>query len=418
MVERVHLTVDIVKALMPPVEGEKWIPDDVVCGFGIRLWSAKRGGHGAYAIRVRDQSGNIRRETFDFDKSLDVRSKRLAGEVEINFADCLDEAREWARERIKEIKGIPTRQDLEKRRHLAREARMLSMTFGEFVAVRIEKMRHRRRSQAYTDRIDKLFNKIIPVELQNTLMSSLTSHPIIDAIISSSDKPGTVRVFRSFMSGVLDDAASCSFALRSVYNEYREGFWGKWEERVSLHVTELDSYAERKYHDLFDRLMGEKRLWQQALCIRLYFELSVPLSRLMSASWRQVYEGDFYPYFPGENRNWYWCRVRIHPDSSIIIDEIRRRARDEFPDSPYLFPTRFGRRFQHIRTVDGMWRNALFDLGIGYYSLKKFAESYRGATARYGDPLNLSRGRDLRRSTREWFISAVANWGESTHEKT
>lgn len=418
MVERVHLTEDVVKVLTPPIEGEKWVADSVVRGFGIRLWSTKRGGHGAYAIRVRDQSGHMHRETFDFEKSLDIRSKRLAGEIEIGLADCLNEAREWAGERIKEVKGIPTKRDIQRRRRLAREVRVLFMTFGEFVALKIEKMRRRKKSQAYTDRLDKLFDRIIPVELRDTEMANLAARPIIEAIISSGDKPGTVSVFRSFMSGVLEEAASCSFALRDVCNEYKEGFWREWEEHASFRVPDLDGCPENKYQDLFDRLMSEKRFWQQALCIRLYFEMSVPLSRLMNASWGQIYEGDFYPYLPRENRYWYWRRIRISPESSIIIDEIRRRVCDEFPEALYLFPTRFGRKYQHIRTVDGMWRNALFDLGIGFYSLKRFAESYRGATARHEDPLKLSQGRDLRPSTKDWFMPTVLNWRGDTHKQT
>jgi hypothetical protein len=107
-----------VNALEPPAEGEQWVGDADLPGFGVRLWAGKKGGGACYAVRVRDHRGRIVRESFSIwsDWHARYRIRRLLeqDEIDLPLGSFLDDAREWARDRIRILKGGKSRSE---RRH-------------------------------------------------------------------------------------------------------------------------------------------------------------------------------------------------------------------------------------------------------------------------------------------------------------
>lgn len=109
MVERMWLTPDVVDALPLPGQGERWIADTQVRGFGLRLWPTGR----AYAIRVSDQAGRAIRRSFAPDWGADWRdwdmdrafSRSPDDEYAPRLGRFLDAARDWARVEIARAKG-------------------------------------------------------------------------------------------------------------------------------------------------------------------------------------------------------------------------------------------------------------------------------------------------------------------------
>ena len=77
LVERVHLTPELVDAALPPERGERWIGDTDIQGFGLRLWTTTSGEGKAFAIRTSGSNGITVRRTFDPKDSSEYRCALL-----------------------------------------------------------------------------------------------------------------------------------------------------------------------------------------------------------------------------------------------------------------------------------------------------------------------------------------------------
>jgi hypothetical protein len=124
-------------------------------------------------------------------------------------------------------------------------------------------------------------------------------------------------------------------------------------------------------------LESETEYWQQALAIRLYFEFRVPLARILSAEWNQLWDSHWYPYAPTEKELWFECRESLTESAQRILERVRERGAAEFNSSTYWFPTRARRGRGHIRSIDHVWRLALRKSALRHYPLREFSRSYR-----------------------------------------
>lgn len=377
MVERRVLTPAFVSRAVPPTKGERWVSDIKLKGFGLRLWTMGSKAGAAFAIRVTSKDGRCIRKTFRFQESQTYRSHLGQGAGSIALGHFLDEAREWARDEIDQIKGRPTLDEEKQVRWRKAQARIQRLTFGRAAESLIVGMRGRGLSQAYVDRIDKLFATHIPAPLQKALLREVSAKDIAEAIVNTSIRPGNIRTLRSFIGQIFKRGSEFYGPLGRFSEDLSDHFWKRWDAEYKIDIPELAALKDTDYQRIFKKLEAQESRWQQALCIRLFFKFGAPLSRLMSARWAQVLEKSWYPYWPDERVYWFESQERIDDIAAAILDRVAFLARKDFGASELWFPSHFGRSAQHIRTVDPVWRDTLDAVGSRYYPLREFALSYR-----------------------------------------
>jgi hypothetical protein len=374
--QRVGFTRKFLRSLAPPEKGELWIADAVVPGFGIRLWATKSGGQAAFAIRSRDLSGVVRRKTFEprstFTYALADKAQNL------QLSDFLDDAREWARSEIAQLRGRLTPAERRMLRWSRARDRVRSLTLGQAAQDLLDDMKSRYLTQSYTDRQDQLFNGIIPKELRDTNVALVEPTAVAAALVRQDIPPGNIRILRSFIGQIYQRLAQTDGTMRRFSAALSEAFWKRWETHYDVAFPELRDLKPEDYRRVFELLENDEN-WQQALCIRLFFEFGAPLTRLMAAKWSQILGDHWYPYWPDERILWFEARERIEGDTPALLERVKFLVRRDFPTSEYWFPSHFARSSKHIRTIDPTWRHTLYRAGSPPYRLREFALSYRDA---------------------------------------
>jgi hypothetical protein len=369
--QTVRFTRAFLRSVTPPEKGELWVADAKVRGFGLRLWWTKSGGQRAFAIRVRDSSGVVRRKTFDPRSTSTYRLAVLDRTDDPEVADLLDNAREWAHDEIAKLKGRLTqaeRQMLRWRRELDRAS---SLTLGQAAQQLLDDMMSRGLTKSYIDQQNKLFHQIIPKVLQETNVTLVEPAVIAASLVRRDIKPGNIRVLRSFIGQIQHIGAIGGFR-----EALAKEFWRRWEAEMDVRFPELRDLHAGDYHRLFDLLEHDER-WQPALCIRLFFEFAAPLSRLMAAQWSQILDEFWYPYWPDERILWFEGRQQIKDDTRAILERVKHRIQRDFKASEYWFPSPSVHSSSHIKAVDATWQRTLHCLGSPPYPLRDFALSYR-----------------------------------------
>lgn len=382
MVERRLLTPQFVFAAKPPDKGERWISDTKIRGFGLRLWATKSGGAKAFAIRVSDPHGRHVRRTYDAKKNWRLRFAITYSGFEnaLGLGDSLESAREWARNEIDGIKGRATLSQEEHVRWRKVGAAVRKLPLGRAALSLLEGMRVRGLSEAYIDRLDKLFATNVPDRLKRSPLGSIKPKAVANALVNKSVPPANIRVLRSFIGQIFERGASFNGPLGRFRDELSIEFWKTWEKRLDVRFPELRNLNKDDYKVIFAEFQTEDARWQQAYCIRLFFEFGASLTRLMSARWAQILDEFWYPYDPEEKVLWFESRERITPVAQSVLDDARERALHTFPNTIYWFPSAFGRNVKHIRSVEAFWRTTLEKCGSRYYPLREFALSYRRAS--------------------------------------
>jgi hypothetical protein len=95
-VERVHLTPEFVDTALLPEQGERWIGDTEIQGFGLRLWRTRAGEGKAFAIRTPSVDGINVRRTFDPRGSWEYQYELLLDRRPGKLGSYLASARRWA----------------------------------------------------------------------------------------------------------------------------------------------------------------------------------------------------------------------------------------------------------------------------------------------------------------------------------
>ena len=316
MVQRRFLTPNFVNSVQPPAKGEVWIADTKIKGFGLRLFASSRTGK-SLSIRLSDERGRIVRRSFDTYRSRTYRSAFADGRFDLQLGDFLDDARSWAQTEIYKLKNLhlteeEDRRDREEVGRLVRE-----MTFKRAAESLINGLSVMGRSQVYTTSLFSIL-KYVPDQLMQKTLADITPKEMAEAIVNNGIEPGNVRKLRSLVVQVYKRAS-----------DFRSGLW-KVEDELSKHFqqrleTQYDPYPglrELKLHDcerVLEYLENEDARWQQAMCVRLYFEVGAPLNRLMQAEWRTIYGEYWYPYLPSDKKHWFEDREHFKREITVVI---------------------------------------------------------------------------------------------------
>lgn len=379
MVRRANLTPRLVFETECPEAGELWIADTRIKGFGIRLWATASGGQKAFAVRASSARGKIVRKTFDINQAWNTRFDFAYTDRENRYGlgEYLEEARDWARDELDRIKSRPTakEQALAEHRHIAKLVR--SLPLGKAVQSLLRGLRGSGVSERYLDRLDKLFANNIPQKLKITPLGKLKPEAVAKILIKANLTPGNARTLRAFISQVLERGASFDGPLGRFQEQFASTFSSEWERVRKVRYPELNKLPEKKYQQLFYVLESEREYWQQALAIRLYFEFRVPLIRVLSAEWNQIFDSYWYPYAPTEKEFWFECRENLTEEVNRILQLVRQHGEGDFSSRSYWFPTKREQHGTHIRSVEHIWRLALNKCALHYYPLREFSRSYR-----------------------------------------
>jgi hypothetical protein len=379
LIERVRLTPEFVDASRPPERGERWIADKEVEGFGLRLWATRSGEGKAFAVRASTVGGKIVRRTFNHKESSPYRYALLFGDTPGGIGSYLTYARQWASGEIARLKGrISWAQELENIRTRRAEQSLLRPV-RKVAEDLLHDMRKRGLSEPYVYRLDKLFSVHLPGAIQDAALADVTSRQIAEALSAKNVSPTALRLVRAFVGRIFETAAAANPSLI--------GFADQIEEHIHLlqgdpHETglgEFNKFTEDDYNILFRRLETELKYWQQAMCIRLSFEFWAPLYRLMGARWDGIVGQIWYPYPLSERRRNFIYGKRIDDRVNNLLGRVRQLGMESFGPNPYWFPSKSGRKFKHIRTVDTVWRNILYDMRAPYVPLRRVALAYRGS---------------------------------------
>lgn len=367
MVERRLLTPEFVQSVMPPHQGERWIADSKLRGFGLRLWATPNGIGKAFGLRITDKNGKKVRKTFSL-RYFDSGSDR-----ELNTR--LQEARRWAKDQIDASKGRTTlKQDQEERRQRIAD-RISKMTLLRAARLTLDGMRIQGMSAAYVDRLDKLFSAHIPKPLWSMRLNEVSPKAMACALARMAPSGGNLRILKSFIGQIFNRTTELGGSTTAFMSEFPDQFWRKWRSANKQPFPELLNLTRHDYSLIFARLEAEEERWQQALCIRLFFMLGAPLSRLMDAQWWQIIGDRWYPYLPEEKFYWFESSEYLRPDTIVVLERARILCKER-SEKRYLFPspTLPGKP---ITTTLGLWRDALEEVGSRYYPLAEFARHFR-----------------------------------------
>jgi hypothetical protein len=377
LIERLHLTSEFINAAIPPERGERWIGDAEISGFGLRLWATRSGEGKAFAIRTAALDGKSVRRTFDPRDSFEYRYAPLLGCEPGELGSYLASARRWAGYEITRLKGRVSR--LEKRENIrigTAEQTLLS-TVQEAAENLFDGMRRRNLSEPYIDRLDKLFSVHLPDTIRSALLAKVTASDIAIALSAADLSPTALRLVRVFIGRIFEEAAPAQPSLLHFTRELGDRLHQLRGERYDLRFPELKDLTEEDYEKIFQRLEAEHIYWQQAMCVRLFFEFWTPFYRLMGARWDGIIDRRWYPYPLSERRLNLRYGGRADGQVAALLDRAHRLGTEKFGPNPYWFPSKFGRKFDHIRTVDTIWRNTLHDIRLRYFPLREVALNYR-----------------------------------------
>jgi hypothetical protein len=388
--KRMLLTSQTVREIVPPAKGEIWVSDTVIKGFGLRLWknpSGKVGG--AYSIRIKDEDGNSRRQTFelwrDYLFPLDYFERREAIEKYHDAAlhELADIARLWAKDAVERILRKLPSYEAEKAEQLrAINSMARSATLEQVAVSTLKNMRAGGVSQAYFDRLYKLFFANFPSAIRSKPVDDLKGENVWQRFNSNSILPGNARVLRPFVRRVFSNYHELAGGQNKLERAYEPGSLGANEEQCEL--PEISNWGKDEFIAKLDLLLDDDDHWQQGYCLRLFLSIShAPLSRFMAAKWEDIgiVSGTSYYsrqkkeiYVWPRNKNFRWVSFR-GKDEQILLD-LFRKCKLESDQVQYLFPSVFGRHYPHIRSVDHVWRRWLHGQKIPYVSPIKFRDAY------------------------------------------
>jgi hypothetical protein len=228
------------------------------------------------------------------------------------------------------------------------------------------------RSHRYIDAVNKLFSKHFRSSLGSTLIKDVDPTEIVTILVDRTIAPGNIRLLKTFLNQVLRKNYESGKA-----SDVNEAFQNLWRANYDVKHPELRTLTSSDFQEIFESLEADQVYWQQALCIRLFFEFGSPMTRVMAAQWAQFVGGFWFPYLPAEKKLWFESRENLGTEALRLLELVHFRHQANRQSSVHLFPSEYGRRVQHIATVDTVWRNTLHDLKLGHYSLWEFAKSYR-----------------------------------------
>ena len=356
MVKHQSLTAKFVDGLEPPNHGEIWISDAEIRGFGVRLWAGKKGGGACYAIRLRDERNRVIRESFSIWSDWFARRKVSElisrGEFDYRLSHFLDEARAWARDRIRHLKGGQRRSD---RRHefyhrASVAAQKLTLAqMAERVFVKLEKSG---RNPDYVVQLRKLFWTLTD-SIRASLMTEMHVKALAEGIANPNLPVMQSRTLQSFIG--------------QLYS--RLGKWygpgGNIKDKINQRVSALRRKQgvphprilkiEPQQFTMFLKLLADEREhWREALALRFYFETGAKMRRVLLARWDQILGDAWYPYSASERELWFMGTEYLSDSAKGVLQLASERLASEGMRSDYIFP-RKSAADRPIATVRRYW---------------------------------------------------------------
>ncbi|WP_133494509.1 hypothetical protein [Stakelama pacifica] len=349
----------MVDAIDPPIRGETWIGDNHLDHFGLRVWAGKKGGGKAYAIRLRDRSGVLVRETFRPERDYALFWWRRDRDKPLGH--FLNAARTWARDRIAFHLGLPTSADRSERAWQRRKAKVLSTMIGDAFDHKIARLRRSSKDHLYLDQISNLVGSYVPKAILASTFDDVPIRELAEAISQPGISRGNGKVLRSFVGGVFKDAGDQFGPLRRKLKALQRQCAKNLDSRKSPPFPEIFKISDADYQRLFDALEADKS-WRQALAIRLYFATEARLQPILRARWSNIIDSIWYPYLPDERKLWFVSRQPLRDEGMRILALIERRHREEQLASPYLFPSPASENAP-IKTVQRHWQRCSQNFG-------------------------------------------------------
>lgn len=373
-----RLTSKFINEIQPPAKGELWIADTEVKGLGLRLWATKSGGSKAYCLRL----GSRKRLTFDPHRGNGLRFSFIINKAHKSEVGAyLNAARNWAYHEIKANKTNPLervklRLEEQQQRDYFKK-RISQLTLNQAAQNMIKGMEAAGRSEAYRDQLDSLFHTWQAEELKNKPLEAITAKELAEALVDRKYTWANIRALRAFIHKIYEQGSS--FGVRNPIDsyEYSDEISKAFDEKYDVRYPELKNLNPAIHQRIFQILEKNTAQWQQAYCIRLYFEFGAPMTRLMAARWDQILDGQWYPYLPHEKKLWFQVREQITDEVKLLLNRISSFRKRDFAASEYWFPSPNAKSKAHITTVSRLWAKTLKQAGIDRYPLHEFVQTYR-----------------------------------------
>jgi hypothetical protein len=354
-----------VNALEPPLSGERWVSDAQVRGLGIRLWAGKKGGSSCYAIRVRDNRNRVVRESFSIWSNWFARRKirDLVQQEEFDFqlGHFLDEAREWAQDRIHELKGGQQRR--ERRQALYRRASIAAqrLTISMMAERVLTKLERSGKNLDYVVQLRKLFWRLSD-PVRSSLMTKMSVSQLAKEITNPTLPIMQSRALQSFIGQLYSRLAKWYGPSRRIAEKINQQI-STLREKQSVPHPEILGITADDYTRFLNILSAEREYWRESLAIQLYFETGAKMRRVLRAKWDQIIDNTWYPYSASEREFWFVGREPLSESAKATLNAARERISSEGRTSDYVFPRKDRSKDGPITAVRRYWTRVARDLG-------------------------------------------------------
>lgn len=406
------ITKEFLESLQAPSSGETWIADTKLRGFGIRLWASKNGG-AQFCVRTTDRNGKTVRRTFDpyysenwasfILKQRRPENARRKDKLGLSF--LLEDARDWAKSEIARIKGVKNSVPLsvssseEYRVLKTRTAEWVrQQQLGYLVEIVLQHGHGRGWSEIYCDRLRNAFDKFEETaEISKIELKDIDPDQLTESIERAAIGSGNIRLLRTLLNVVLQNVRDLGGpAFGDVFPRY-------WS--VTDRSDPEDNFLSQLSISDFEQALSTIRLqphnWRSRYCVELCFYFFAPAARVMNANWRQVVDGMWFPYSPGEVNHWRWRFERIDFNVYPLIKDSYERSKAEGLESDYWFPSINDPKVP-IKSFSRVWFATLKQLDWPRLSLKRCAAAYRQkslANFQWEDPTY----ENIKRELNEWL---------------
>lgn len=338
-------------------------------------------------IRVNDKNGRTVRESI-FPIGDDKEWSGLQ----------LSMARDIARNRIRELKGIEEPPTFRERMQKKWIPRLKEMSFDELVELAIEVQRRSTKSEQYVDDNWSRYTAYASPAFGLKKAIDVTAEDIFAVLVSLDSKPAQKRNLHSFLSYTLNLAWDLSPDFRVTAVGIRRdcnrdfGIYRKeeylYDGRHELEVSDFDQ--------LFKILENETVHIQKAHFVHLLFLFGPQISprKLMAAKtndfyitdiiktrglWGEKEEEHQYVYWRPKFKRKKYFEYRIQDEQIEVLRRIVARNKTEFPNSVFLFLSGRSPKSGHMTSFMDYWDKLKSRTNLPNMSLKKLIGNYMWA---------------------------------------
>ena len=378
---RVHLSPEVVDSLEPPQAGERWVSDAVLPGFGVRLWAGKKGGGSCFAIRVRNRDGVVVRHSLSVWSSESWRIRHLMrellqrGEFDFTLGQFLDDAREWAADKIREVKGRPTR--AQRRHELYHRASVAAqnLTFAQMADRAFANMEKSGKKPDYVLQIKKLFWRL-PDDLQSSLLMSVDVRLLAQEIANPELPVMQSRALQSFI-GHLYSRLHRWYGPSANVSEKLNRHISALRRRQRVPHPRILRITPKRFEQFLAALAHEDEHWREALALKFYFDTGAKMRRVLAARWDQIVGNTWYPYSATERQFWFVGREPLDSSARDTLQLAAQKLAAEGRCSAYIFPRVAGTEDRSIATVRRYWMRAADRMGWRGLPLSHVVQRHR-----------------------------------------